>query len=312
MSQSSPLISIIIPAYNRATLIGETLKSIIAQTCQSWECLVVDDGSTDATVSVIEAYVVKDYRIKLLHRPSSRIKGANACRNYGLENAKGTYVNFFDSDDLMTSEKLEKDLMLLQNNTSDFTISQTHFFYSKTGQFYKFWNDQLFSETPIHDFITRKIGWSTNAPLWRKTSLDKVHLTFDETLKNGQDYLFHSLALLKKLKPIVTSEILTHQREHQDKIEHTVVKTPSKAAINIKLLNFKKNYSLETYTFLKYQSVKILSNLYKHKMWLSALKYSLSIVKNDQSFFLINKVFYLFLVGTFYKVTGVGYSFLKQ
>ena len=84
-----PLVSIIIPNYNRADLIVETLNSIIAQTYTNWECIVVDDGSTDDSIKVIDEYSKLDPRIYLYIRPNHKRKGANSCRNYGLEMSRG-------------------------------------------------------------------------------------------------------------------------------------------------------------------------------------------------------------------------------
>ena len=82
---NNPLVSIIIPTYNRAHFIGETLESVLAQTYHNWECIVIDDGSTDYTDELMEFYCEKDSRIQYYHRPSHKPKGANACRNYGFE-----------------------------------------------------------------------------------------------------------------------------------------------------------------------------------------------------------------------------------
>ena len=79
----SDLVSIIIPTYNREHLIGETLNSIIAQTHTNWECIVVDDGSTDNTEEVLKNYKEKDKRFIFLKRPDNLPKGANTCRNIG-------------------------------------------------------------------------------------------------------------------------------------------------------------------------------------------------------------------------------------
>src|SRR5690606_2852819 len=104
------LISIIIPTYNRAHIIGETLDSILAQTYTHWECIVVDDGSTDGTAHLMAGYMERDTRFRYYHRPVERPKGPCSCRNYGFEQSKGDYVNFFDSDDLLMLEALEKAL----------------------------------------------------------------------------------------------------------------------------------------------------------------------------------------------------------
>jgi glycosyltransferase involved in cell wall biosynthesis len=97
----NPLISIIIPTYNRAQVISKTLESIIAQTFTDWECIIVDDGSTDNTEEVIDNYIKKDSRFRYFKRPQDRIKGPNSCRNFGFELSKGSWINWFDSDDLL-------------------------------------------------------------------------------------------------------------------------------------------------------------------------------------------------------------------
>lgn len=107
-----PLISIIIPTYNRAHLIGETLDSVIAQTYINWECIVVDDGSTDYTEELIRFYCEKDSRIQFYHRPADLTKGANSCRNYGFELSNGELINWFDSDDIMLKNFIESRIQL--------------------------------------------------------------------------------------------------------------------------------------------------------------------------------------------------------
>ena len=112
----NPLLSIIIPTYNRAHLIGETLDSVLGQTYKNWECIIVDDGSTDKTPEVIANYIQKDSRFQFYNRPSDRPKGANACRNFGYEISTGKYVKWFDSDDIMHPEFLEKQINVLKTN----------------------------------------------------------------------------------------------------------------------------------------------------------------------------------------------------
>src|SRR5690606_34809029 len=103
----SPLVSIIIPTYNRAHLISETLDSVLAQTYTNWECIVVDDGSTDATEALLHDYMEKDKRFQYHKRPVNHLPGGNGARNYGFNQSQGEFIQWFDSDDLMVSEKLE-------------------------------------------------------------------------------------------------------------------------------------------------------------------------------------------------------------
>ena len=101
-----PLVSIIIPTYNRAHLICETLDSVLAQTYQNWECLVVDDGGIDSTKDILLVYGANDNRFKYLKRPEDRPKGGNAARNYGFELSEGEFIQWFDDDDIMAENYL--------------------------------------------------------------------------------------------------------------------------------------------------------------------------------------------------------------
>src|SRR5690606_34735075 len=105
---NNPLVSIIIPTYTRAHLIGETLDSVLAQTYTHWECIVVDDGSADGTDTLMKSYCDKDARFQYHHRPADRLPGGNAARNYGFEVSKGEYVMFLDSDDLYIKTALKE------------------------------------------------------------------------------------------------------------------------------------------------------------------------------------------------------------
>ena len=85
----SYLVSVIIPTYNRSHLIGETLDSIMLQTYDNWECIIVDDGSIDYTTELLEFYIKRDDRFKFFKRTKDYLSGGNGARNYGLNLAKG-------------------------------------------------------------------------------------------------------------------------------------------------------------------------------------------------------------------------------
>ncbi|MTH17538.1 glycosyltransferase family 2 protein [Flavobacterium sp. LC2016-01] len=105
------LISIIIPTYNRANLLGQTLDSVLEQTYTNWECIVVDDGSTDETEQILLRYCKQDSRFQYHKRPKERPKGGNVCRNFGFELSNGAFIKWLDSDDLLSN-----DLLLSQVN----------------------------------------------------------------------------------------------------------------------------------------------------------------------------------------------------
>lgn len=112
-----PLVSIIIPVYNRGSLIGETLDTLIAQTYKYWECIIIDDGSVDNTVAIVNSYVQYENRFKFYERPETRKNGASSCRNFGLEQAKGELIQYLDSDDLLAKNKLEEQVKLYEPGT---------------------------------------------------------------------------------------------------------------------------------------------------------------------------------------------------
>ena len=116
-------VSIIMPAYNVARHIMSTIDSVIKQTHENWELLIVDDCSTDNTVDIITNYGKKDSRIKLFQLEKN--SGAAVARNRAIEEATGEYLAFLDSDDKWDSEKLEKQLTFMIQN--DYLFTSTNY-----------------------------------------------------------------------------------------------------------------------------------------------------------------------------------------
>ncbi|OXA89692.1 glycosyltransferase family 2 protein [Flavobacterium hibernum] len=110
---NQPLVSIIIPSFNRAHLVGETLISVINQTYKNWECIIVDDNSTDETIKVINSFQEKDNRFKLIIKPKAYKQGPSISKNLGLKIAAGDYIQFLDSDDILKENKIEQQMNLL-------------------------------------------------------------------------------------------------------------------------------------------------------------------------------------------------------
>ena len=106
-------ISIIIPVYNAEVFLNESLQSVIAQTYQDWELLIIDDCSTDNSASIIKQYVEQDSRIRYFKtdRPSG---SPTLPRNIGIEHARGRYIAFLDSDDAWLPNKLERQMAMFE------------------------------------------------------------------------------------------------------------------------------------------------------------------------------------------------------
>ncbi|MEN2398487.1 glycosyltransferase family 2 protein [Flavobacterium sp. MC2016-06] len=117
----SELVSIIIPTYNTEKFIRATLQSVINQSYQNWEMILVDDASTDQTVFIIEEFAQNDNRIKLFKLAKN--SGNGFARNVALEKATGKYIAYLDADDVWFPEKLEKQIQFLKINNLPFTFS---------------------------------------------------------------------------------------------------------------------------------------------------------------------------------------------
>ncbi|MCP4650707.1 MAG: glycosyltransferase [PVC group bacterium] len=119
--KNGPLVSIITPSYNSARFLSEAVASVLNQTYRNWEMLIVDDGSTDDTLLLARRYEEKDKRIKVFALdPSSG--GPAIPRNYGMRQAKGSYIAFLDSDDMWFAEKLQKQVDLMEKSKDVFLL----------------------------------------------------------------------------------------------------------------------------------------------------------------------------------------------
>jgi len=120
-----PKVSVIIPTYNRAELLPRAIQSVLNQTFQDFEIIVVDDSSTDNTEEVIKEFQEQDKRIKYIKHDKN--KGGSAARNTGIKVAQGEYIAFQDSDDEWLPEKLEKQMKVLENASSKVGVVYTGF-----------------------------------------------------------------------------------------------------------------------------------------------------------------------------------------
>ena len=216
-----PLVSIIIPTYNRAHLIGETLDSILAQTYTNWECIIVDDGSTDATDAVVVEYVKKDSRFQYHHRHSEKSKGANSCRNYGFEWSKGDYVKWFDSDDVMHSKLLELQMASFED-VIDCSVCKVAYYDFEKNITLK--ENVICSDRLIEDYLVGKITFYTFSPLWGRSFLEKQEHLFDEGISNLDDWDFNLRMLYQNPTIAFIDKPLIKYRVHKDSLSNEIGK----------------------------------------------------------------------------------------
>nr|WP_294925844.1 glycosyltransferase family 2 protein [uncultured Flavobacterium sp.] len=275
-----PLVSIIIPTYNRAYLISETLDSIISQTYKNWECIIVDDGSDDITEQIVSVYMRKDDRFRYYQRPVNLPKGGNSCRNYGFELSKGIYIKWFDSDDIMFSNFLEKQVNILQTNKNlDFCACQWEYFRDNLSCVKNYINLKP-NNHPIYSYFLESHIFITQSPLWKKQFLKDKEL-FDLKLFRGQEADFHFRMLTYSPKYLLHEDFLYKVRRGHDSIESlsysneaqlSVLRYFLKAFKVVSKMQFERREEL-----LRYLIFRVMGQLFKvivqEKNFLKRVKY---------------------------------------
>lgn len=193
------LITVIIPTYNRVNVINKTLGSVSAQTFNQFECLIIDDHSTDKSSEIIQDYIKTDQRFK--YHLNYKSKGAPGARNCGIELAKGKYITFLDSDDLLLPHCLQNRISCFRNSSKiDIVIGMQKILDNgKESFFINFKSNKnpllrFFSLGPSID-----IPWINNT-LIKKSFLINNKIKWDETIKLYQDIQFNLNIMIKQPK----------------------------------------------------------------------------------------------------------------
>ncbi|RYF26391.1 MAG: glycosyltransferase family 2 protein [Flavobacteriales bacterium] len=124
---SGPLVSVIIATYNYGHFISDALLSVSEQSYQHWECIIVDDGSTDDTASIVKAYILGHPKQQFKYI-SIKNSGPSNARNEGIKQSSGVYLQFLDADDVLLKEKLFVQVQLMQNELCSVVFSKSNFF----------------------------------------------------------------------------------------------------------------------------------------------------------------------------------------
>lgn len=219
MRDAKPLLTIIIPVYNSARSIGVISKSILSERFTDFELILVDDGSTDDTLSKLKAIQEKDNRVRVFTKTNG---GPSSARNYGVEKSRGKYIQFYDSDDNVADGALQTTISAISENDSDVLASGWQIDLQAPQKLVK--NYEQIRPTPelvtenTTSFVLRSLGDNgTLYNLWNKLfRADIIHqnkLRFREELRFGEDLVF-ALEYFQHIKslrivPDVTYHYLT-------------------------------------------------------------------------------------------------------
>lgn len=204
----NPFFSIIVPVYNRADLVGETIDTILKQEFENFEILLVDDKSTDNSKERLNSYTEKDSRVRVFGLPQNG--GRCEARNKGLAEAKGEWICYLDSDDFYYPNHLQtfKELIEQHPNQKAFATEQT--FGKKPKEYNKEKFKQDLVELTIEDFIESNPISANQLCYHRSLNL----LWSEENIPISEDWLFHRLLSLKSTilkKNILTTDVRMHE-----------------------------------------------------------------------------------------------------
>jgi len=308
------LVSIIIATYNQSHKIGETLESVINQNYENWECIIVDDKSTDDTKNVVHKYCEKDSRIKYYYSSKKVKKGPNAARNHGIDKSRGNLIMSLDSDDLLNERHLEFKVKAFEDNPDiDCVLSNTILVDDSINEIKKE-NRTLLTNNLLEDFIVLKVSWYMHDTMWKKSFLEGKKLYNDDLFKM-LDRDFHIRRLLENPKIHHINKFLSYYRvyanSNSSNQDVNVLESRHFAVINIiKLLKKENKLSKKiAYFYLKFQ-IRNVVVFYKSKKCIPSY---FELIKHTFTFNFKNIiwVFRLILAYLSFKLTDRGLVLVK-
>lgn len=184
-NNSQPLVSIVIGAYNVERYISRTLDSVIAQTYEHIEIVIVNDGSGDATGNIIEAYSKKDNRIVVVTQTN---QGVSAARNTGFRVAKGEYFSIFDADDIMMPTKIQSQVEFLVSNAhADLVYSNVYYFIDGAYDIYRH-DLAIVSGPSVYKKLLQCGNFIYTSTVSFRRKIFDQHGGFDETLRSAEEF----------------------------------------------------------------------------------------------------------------------------
>lgn len=209
---NSAKISIIIPCYNQGHYLNDTLHSVYNQSYSNWECIIINDGSTDNTDEIANEWVIKDTRFKYFYKKNG---GLSSARNAGLEKMQGEYVLFLDSDDCIHKDKISKSINLLINQKLDIVISNFKMFKKNSTKLKPAFcnlSEQEFSFESILFNWDTKFNFPPHCCVFSSTILQNI--TFNESLKAKEDWFMWIQIFKENPKVKFINEALAFYRKN--------------------------------------------------------------------------------------------------
>lgn len=210
------LVSVIMPTYNRGYIISKAIESILVQTYSNFEFIIVDDCSSDDTETIVSDYQKRDKRIKYIKLEKN--SGANVARNIGLDQAKGNYITFQDSDDISMDNRIEIELKALKKQNADWVFSSFKRINNKKEEIMP--AKQIRTEE-LHNILLYK-NLVTTQVLFAKSEIFE-QIKFDNELPRFQDWDL-VIRMSEKYKGYHINQVLLHMYIQNDSITKNPLK----------------------------------------------------------------------------------------
>ena len=254
----NPKVTIIIATYNREKYFLETLLSIENQTFSDWECLIIDDGSTDNTFEIIKPLLTRESRFHYYLRDARYKKGTSGCRNYGLDMAKGDFIIFFDDDDIVHPQNLELCVDELSNAAIAFCRYIRDVFFNEfncTFDYSKKYNSFYIEISDLEKMLKNELQFNSCAVMWKAACF--ANARFNEKISYCDEWELYSRILSTGIKGISIDKCLFYGRKHPDSItgeynRNNAIRRASHAEAILLVVQNLKEKQLLTYSLKRY------------------------------------------------------------
>ncbi len=249
----NPLVSVVIPCYNQAEYLPETLDSLLTQTYQNWEAIIVNDGSLDNTEQVANAYVNKDSRIKYIRQQNG---GLSSARNCGIKIAQGEFILPLDSDDKIAPEYISEAMSAFKNNPAlTLVYCKGEFFGTKKGVweglYYQGYRKQLLNNSIFCSAFFRKSDWERVGG-------------YDESMRKGYEDWEFFIRLLNGEKEVYQIPILLFYYRIKD-VSMVTESKKEETSIEIEAYIYSKHKDIY-YEYFKASALRAYRDFERHKL----------------------------------------------
>lgn len=281
------IVSVIIPCYNQAQFLPEALQSVLEQTYENWECIIVNDGSPDNTHEVAQEWLAKDTRFTYIQKENG---GLSSARNAGLEIANGKYIQFLDSDDILSSTKFKVSINCVHAYKADVVVSNFRMFSSDgletTEPFCVLNSEYLNYESILY-------GWDDlfsipiHCGFFKKTFFEKFR--FPLNLKAKEDWIMWVLFFKENPASVFRDESLAFYRIHPESMTKDTCKMQENLLYSF--IYLKNNLSSSDFDRLLVLRVgSLIKSIDLLKKEITSQKIKLSNLKNSNTYKIAFKI----------------------